>query len=55
MNRLKEIGVTKAVGYLAFIGFAVASLIIGEPETESDSSDTEDESRSVVVPFPKKA
>ena len=54
MKKLRRFKLTKAAGYLAFIGFAVASLMVDDPATDADSSKDVDNSGAVVVPFPKR-
>jgi hypothetical protein len=54
MKKLRRFKLTKAAGYLAFIGFAVASLMVDDPATNADSSKDVDKSGAVVVPFPKR-
>jgi hypothetical protein len=54
MMKLRHFKLTRAVGYLAFIGFAVASLMVDEPGNDADSSKNAGKGGAAVVPFPKR-
>ena len=54
MKEYRRFKLTRAVGYLAFIGFAVVSLMVDDPATDADSSKDADKGGAVVVPFPKR-
>ena len=54
MKKLSQFKLIRAAGYLAFIGFAVVSLMVDDAATDADSSKNAEKGGAVVVPFPKR-